>query len=288
MSYLNRYYKVLDYIDTHLEDELTLDSLSDVACLSKYHFHRQFSALFGLTVANYVKLIRIKRASFQLAYRKHIRVIDIALANGYESPEAFSRAFNDLTGQSPTSFRSNPRWDSWHVQYQELKEMRSQRMKSENPKYSVNIVSFDEIKVAALEHQGPPELIGHSVNKFIEWRIKNRLPPSVSRTFNIFYNDPSTIDPEKFRLDICASVKSEVNENSYGIVPKTIPAGRCAVLRHIGSEEDLEESVKYIYSQWLINSDEELRDFPLFFERVKLFPDVPEHEAIIDIYLPLK
>lgn len=72
------------------------------------------------------------------------------------------------------------------------------------------------------------------------------------------------------------------------MITKVIPGGRCALLRHIGTDENIGESVNYLYAQWLPLSGEELRDFPLFFQRVSFFPDVPEHEAIADIYLPLR
>jgi AraC family transcriptional regulator len=55
-------------------------------------------------------------------------------------------------------------------------------------------------------------------------------------------------------------------------VQKLIPGGRCAVLRHIGSEDHLGETVSFLYSQWLPQSGEELRDFPLYFQRVLVFP----------------
>jgi AraC family transcriptional regulator len=89
-------------------------------------------------------------------------------------------------------------------------------------------------------------------------------------------------------LDICASTDRNVTDNSFGVVEKTIPGGRCAVLRYIGDEANLGESIAYLYSNWLPLSGEEPRDFPLFLQRVKFFPDVPEHEAIIDVFLPLK
>ena len=54
-----------------------------------------------------------------------------------------------------------------------------------------------------------------------------------------------------------------------------------------GSDDTLEDTVSFLYSQWLPQSGEELRDFPLFFQRVNLFPSVPEHEAITDVFLPL-
>ncbi|OMH27128.1 GyrI-like domain-containing protein [Motiliproteus sp. MSK22-1] len=283
-----RYYRVLEYIDSHVDEDLSVDLLSQVACLSKYHFHRQFSALFGITVSDYVGQVRMKRASYLLAFRKESPIIDVALASGYKSPEAFSRAFNQSVGQSPSVFRALPHWNPWHQKFQLLKDLRIQNMKTQIKDHPVDIVVFDETKVAVLEHRDAPEKLGHSIRQFIEWRKENKLPPSKSRTFNIVYDDPSVTLPENYRFDLCASVKSEVAENAYGIVTKSIPAGRCAVIRHLGSDDTIGESIQYLYSDWLPTVDEELRDFPLFFERLSFFPDIAEHQMVTDIYLPLK
>jgi AraC family transcriptional regulator len=141
--------------------------------------------------------------------------------------------------------------------------------------------------VAALEHHGEPQRLGVSIRKFIEWRKQNGLPPTSHATFNLAYCNPVETDPEDFRFDICVATDGEVKENAQGVVPKTIPGGRCAVLRHVGSDDLLGAAAAYLYSTWLPESGEELRDFPLFFQRVKFFPDVPEHEAITDVFLPL-
>ena len=64
-----RMQRVLDHIDRHLDEDLDLDTLSSVAAYSKHHFHRQFTAIFGLSVHRYIQLARMKRASYRLAYR---------------------------------------------------------------------------------------------------------------------------------------------------------------------------------------------------------------------------
>src|SRR5262245_9163354 len=67
-NYHARMRRVLDYIDRHLDSDLDLETLSRVAAFSKFHFHRQFTATFELSVHRYVQLARMKRASHQLAY----------------------------------------------------------------------------------------------------------------------------------------------------------------------------------------------------------------------------
>jgi AraC family transcriptional regulator len=114
------------------------------------------------------------------------------------------------------------------------------------------------------------------------------LPPKVSATFNILYDNSAETDPGDFRFDLCAATEREIALNSFGIVAKTIPGGRCAVLRHAGSDDTLAETLTYLYSEWLPQSGEEPRDFPLYLQRISFFPDVPEHEAVCDVFLPLK
>ena len=82
-SYHARMQRVLDYIDRHLDDDLDLDATSSIAAFSKYHFHRQFTATFGLSVHRYVQLARMKRASYRLAFAGAQSVTEIAMAVSY-------------------------------------------------------------------------------------------------------------------------------------------------------------------------------------------------------------
>lgn len=286
-NYRARFRRVLEHIDTHLDADLGVEQLSAVAAFSKHHFHRQFTALFGMGVYKYLQLKRLKRASYELAFRTQ-PIVDIALASGYEGSEAFSRAFKKSIGQSPSEFRKQPQWDPWYALYQPLTDLRATHMKVETTAARVNIVDFEATRVATLEHRGPPNLLGDSIRKFIEWRGENKLPPRISATFNVLYDNPAEVDPKDYRFGLCAATDREVPPNAHGVAAQVIPGGRCAVVRHTGSDDNLANIVNYLYSEWLPASGEELRDFPLFFQRVKFFPEVPEHEAVTDVFLPLK
>jgi AraC family transcriptional regulator len=285
-NYRARFRRVLEHIDAHLDSDLSVEELSEVASFSKYHFHRQFTELFGLGVYKYIQLKRLKRASYQLAFHTQ-QILDIALSSGYEGPEAFARAFRKSIGQSPSEFRKQPGWEPWYAMYQPLIELRATHMKVETTAGQVNIVEFERTRVAMLEHRGHLNLLGDSIRKFIEWRKENKLPPKISATFNLVY-DNRELDPKDHRFDLCAATERAIAPNPQGVIEKVIPGGRCAVVRHIGSDDNIIDVVSYLYSEWLPASGEELRDFPLFFQRVKFFPDVPEHEAVTDVFLPLR
>ena len=286
--YLARMRAVLAYIDAHLEDALEVEQLAEVAAFSKYHFHRQFTLLFGMNVGRYVHLLRLKRAAHQLAYRDDARITDIALACGYEAPEAFARAFRKQAGQSPTDFRATPQWATWAADLHALRALRSQHMPAQPQARTVNIMEREDVPVAAIEHHGDPARLGQTIRTFIAWRREHQLHPSVSATYNIVYNNPDDVPPEAFRMDICAAAREPVAPNGAGIIAKTLAGGRYAVLRHTGSDDTLDQSVAYLYAEWLPASGEALRDAPLLFQRVRFYPDVPEHEAVTDVLLPLK
>lgn len=286
--YLARMRAVLAHIDAHLEDALDVEQLAEVAAFSKYHFHRQFTLLFGMNVGRYVQLLRLKRAAHQLAYRDAARITDIALACGYEAPEAFTRAFRKQAGQSPTDFRDTPQWGTWAADLHALRALRSQHMPTQPQARSVDIVEREDVPVATIEHHGDPARLGQTIRTFIAWRREHRLHPSVSATYNIVYNNPDDVPPDAFRMDICAATRDAIAPNAAGVVPKTLAGGRYAVLRHIGSDDTLDQSVAYLYVEWLPASGEALRDAPLLFQRVRFYPDVPEHEAVTDVLLPLR
>jgi AraC family transcriptional regulator len=152
----------------------------------------------------------------------------------------------------------------------------------------VGIVDFKETRVAALQHRGDPRSIGSSIHQFITWRKINHLPPSANATFNILYGDPQKTVSDDFQCDICVATDREIAPNAFGIVEKIIPGGRCAVVRHIGSDDAIGTIAEFLYTKWLPQSGEALRDYPLFLQRVRFFPEVPEDETVLDIFLPLK
>ncbi|MBS9423469.1 AraC family transcriptional regulator [Photorhabdus caribbeanensis] len=282
-AYVKRFNQVFHYIERHLDEPLTLEQLSEVANFSRYHFHRQFANYCGIPVGRYIQLMRLKRASYRLAFNPLEKIIDIALDAGFQNPESFSRAFKQSFGLTPSQFRKQPAWINWHQCIPEQKHIRRQTM-------NVKIVNFPETLVAILPHHGQPELVNATAARFIEWRKTTGLSPvTSSQTYGIAPHDPATIKGEDFRFDICGTIVAPIQEdNLFGVTNGTIPGGRCAVARHHGSHDSLSESARYLYRDWLPASGEELRDFPLYFHYLNFVHEVATHELLTDIYLPLK
>lgn len=287
-NYHARMRRVLDHIDRHLDDDLDLDTLSDVAALSKFHFHRQFTATFGVSVHRYVQFARMKRASYRLAYRDAQTVTEIAMDAGYDAPDAFARAFRQRFGSSPSSFRNAPDWEPWLAAFGPLDNARSKLMQANFNTDDVTIRNVPSLPVAIMEHHGDPATIGATVRRFIAWRKANGLAPKTNPTFNVFHSAPRTTPPTEYRMDLCVGIDRPIEANGERIKSGTIPGGRCAVLRVVGNTDNLEPAALYLYRDWLPASGEELRDFPLYCQRLVFFPEVPEHEAVAELFLPLK
>lgn len=281
-EYRRRFDGVFAYIERHLDDVLLLEKLSAVAHFSPYHFHRQFAACCGVTPWRYIQLMRLKHASYRLAFNSAEKITDIALDAGFQHSESFSRAFKQMFGMTPSEFRLQPAWVTWHQRMPQLNLRRREKM-------PVEIKTFPATQIAMLTHRGQHERINETAARFIAWRKTTGLSPVLtSQTFGIAPDDPATTDPEVFQFHICGSVTEPIPEdNPFGVVNGTIPGGRCAVLRHCGSHDALTELAQQLYRDWLPASGEELRDFPLYMHYMNFVHEVPEHELVTDIYLPL-
>ncbi|WP_395333011.1 AraC family transcriptional regulator [Novosphingobium sp. BL-8H] len=283
--YLERMARVVERIEAEPDPALDLETVSAWAGFSPYHFHRQFRALCGMPLQRFVQLSRLHRAGMQLAFRPGTRVIDAALDAGYETPEAFARAFRAKFGQAPSAFRSAPDWSAWEAVSASLQTARNRTM-VDTMTAEIEIREFAPVRVAIMEHRGDPERIGDTIRRFIDWRREAGFTPNKSRTFNVFPTDPRTTPEDDHRVWLCACVPSRFVGDGRVRVAE-IPGGRCAVLAVNGPAMDLEEPAMRLYRDWLPSSGEALRDFPLFCERVRLYPQVSAAEALTELLLPL-
>jgi AraC family transcriptional regulator len=153
---------------------------------------------------------------------------------------------------------------------------------------NVEIVTFPETKVAAIEHRGPPALEHETVRKLIAWKLENRLlDPLKHRSYGVHYTDPRITPSSEHRVDFCVSIDEDVSPNLNGIITKVIPTCRCARARDIGSRAN-NQAAAYLYDKWLPQSGEAPGDLAIIFHYVNVGPNVREEDMITDVYLPLK
>lgn len=100
MEWLNNLSKAIEYIENHLDQEISFDEVARIASCSTYYFQRIFSYVAGISLAEYIRRRRMTQAAFELQGTDK-RVLEIALKYGYASPTSFNRAFQSVHGISP-------------------------------------------------------------------------------------------------------------------------------------------------------------------------------------------
>jgi AraC family transcriptional regulator len=104
MDWLERINGAIEYIEDNLAGDINYKEVAKFACCSTYHFQRMFSFITDITLSDYIRRRRLTLAAFELQ-NTNVKVIDVALKYAYDSPEAFTRAFHNLHGVTPTSAR---------------------------------------------------------------------------------------------------------------------------------------------------------------------------------------
>jgi AraC family transcriptional regulator len=97
------------YIRFHIQERLDRETLADVAGFSVPHFHRIFTAHVGESAISYVRRLRLERAAQKLRMGA-VDITEVALAAGYDTHAAFSKAFKQQFGLSPSEFRQLGCW----------------------------------------------------------------------------------------------------------------------------------------------------------------------------------
>lgn len=104
MEYDQKMRESLDYIENNLSNNIQLETLSRIAFLSKYHYHRLFHKIIGESVKKYINKRKMACAALELIQSDE-RIIDIALKYQFGSQEAFSRAFKRIYNITPGEYR---------------------------------------------------------------------------------------------------------------------------------------------------------------------------------------
>lgn len=105
MEWIGRLNQALDYIEDNLDGEIDFEKIAQIACCSFFHFQRMFSYIAGIPLSEYIRRRRMTAAAFDLQ-TSDIKIIDLALKYGYDSPTSFNRAFQTLHGTAPSTART--------------------------------------------------------------------------------------------------------------------------------------------------------------------------------------
>lgn len=105
MDWIQGLQRALDYIEENITEPIDYAEAAKKAYSSSFHFQRVFSTICGYTLGDYIRFRRLSLAGSELA-AENVKVIDVALKYGYDTPESFSRAFTRFHGVTPSEAKN--------------------------------------------------------------------------------------------------------------------------------------------------------------------------------------
>lgn len=281
-DYVESINRVLKHIDDHLDSDLSVDRMAEIALFSKFHFHRIFKGAVGETITAYVIRRRLERSIFLFKSQPQLSVTQVALEVGFNSPEHFSRKFKEKFSVTAKEFRtSNPKeqdslknskmyqevsQDSFYHIYQQSREMDTfdfSVIVRDQPQYRVAFVS----DVFGLDGTN----LVHAYNHLIEWASDKHLNLRDAVQFAISRDDFEITPAEQYRMEFCVSVPEAVNGGGrIGI--QSLCGGLYALIRVKGDIHQVAQAWDYLYKHWLPQSDYRPIDQPA----VEIFLEGPD------------
>ncbi|MFD2180039.1 AraC family transcriptional regulator [Veronia pacifica] len=284
-NYLKRLYQVIDYIYSHIDESLDVNRLAEVACMSPYHFHRIYRSVIGEPVNATVRRLRLHKSAAMLLRSEHA-LLDVAVASGYRSSEAYNRAFKKEFGQTPGQFRVQG-------EEQNIPSVFSQRMmtseESDHTMYDTELENFEGLKLVGIRHLGDYMNIGQVFEKLLMSAGQYQWFRQDTRMIGIYYDDPSSVPVEDRRSMACMTLPkgAEIPEGR-GLEVLDVPAGKTVSLLFKGSYAELEKPYNWLFGEWLPSSGLEMENFPAFEEYLNDSRVTPPSELMTRIHCLVK
>ena len=274
-SYEDRILRVLAFVHDNPGSDLSLDSLADVAAMSRFHWHRVFKALTGETCAQSVRRMRLHLGATRLI-KSDRPLEEIAPAVGYPNPASLARAFTEAYGMSPAAFRKAGR----------LMPPSPQFRTGEYPMHPIAIRTEPARRLAVLAHTGPYEKIGRSFEAFGAICQARSLWPHLGPMIGLYLDSPDTVPASDLRS--FAGAEWRGGNLPEGLEEQQLPGGKTAVLTFKGPYSGISAAYDSLFGNWLPQSGEEPADTPCFEIYLNNPREVPPEELLTEICLPLK
>ena len=269
MDWVKQLNEAINYIEENLAGEISYDTVSRIACCSTYNFQRMFSYIADKPLSEYIRSRRLTLAAFDLLNSKE-KIVDISLKYGYESQDAFSRAFKSFHGVLPSSVRNDT------VQLKSCPKLSFQiSIKGENH-MNYQIEQWPAFSVMGIEHaiKTPtafdviPQIwenawrngeMTNFIENFPDYRPAGFLGIAIGGQWG---------NSDEMNYMIAVTNHVDVPECKHvppldGMTEFSLPAATWAIFEANGELPDATQKIyKQFYTEWLPNSGYSLADLP--------------------------
>ena len=282
----------IEHIAAHLDSALDLRTLASGAGLSPFHFHRVFRGMVGEAPIELIRRLRLERAAWQLATTDE-PVTGIAFDAGYETHEAFTRAFRAAYSTPPSGFRrrAHPRIElaaSCGVHYEDTswtpvlipRDSGGQQMQ-------VEIREMPAMRVGAVRHVGPYNQIVEAFERMNVLAERAGLHEQAQPVMlAIYHDDPDTTPQHELRSD-AALVFAPDADMPEGFTEQHIAGGRYASALHVGPYEQLGDAWARFMGEWLPASGQRMRDAASYEIYLNTPATAPKDQLQTEMRIPL-
>ena len=272
-NYRDRVARVIAHIVAHPLAAHRLEDLAAIAHFSPFHFHRVYSSIAGETVAATVRRVRLALAT-RLLEQGGQSITQVALEVGYDSPQAFTRAFSQFTGQSPRAFQRD--MQRLHFTPRAASATAGQTL-------AVQIVERPAQRLHALRHHGPPSTIPHTQRRLYlqcGQRAVHRLGASCG--------DPQDVEGGSFRYYAAVELPDAPSGADGGLERLDVPAGLYARHTLAGPYTRINAALAAIHTRWLPASGYEPDD-RLVLEHYRNSPrNAAQADLRTDLLIPIR
>ncbi|MGF9893071.1 AraC family transcriptional regulator [Priestia megaterium] len=264
MDSLKNMNRALHYIEENLTNDIDFKEVARLALCSEYHFKRMFSFLAGITLSEYIRRRRLTLAAFELK-DNNMKVIDIAIKYGYNSPDSFTRAFQNLHGLTPSEAKKNG------YSLKAYPQMTFQLSIKGGNEMNYRIEEKEAFHIVGIKERVP--IIFHGVNPKIAAMWESLTYETINKLKNLSNVNPlgllsASVNfsegrmEEKGELDHYVGVAT-TKDCPNNLIQLEIPALTWAVFEAVGPFPDtLQDVWGRIYSEWFPSSNYEQVEGP--------------------------
>lgn len=316
-EYASRINRVIDYVKSNLDEDLSLDKLASIGLFSKFYFHRVFKSICGENLNDFVSRTRIEHSAFFLIHRPSSPITTIAYDVGFSSPSVYSRAFKKRFGMSPSFWRKTKSPKSkiciidsniGQVNSNLCKEVGKVTLyidsRTQKPKWRINmkndkslkiqVQTMPDIHIAYVRHNGkynPHDkvLFQGLFSKLMNWAIpRNLFRPPETKAMTVYSGHPDTTAPDNLSVDACISVKKgTIVDGEVG--KRVIAGGQYAVVSMIDATMDeCGQAWDEVFNHWLPESGYQPGDGGYYCNHLNDPEQHPQKLHNVELYLPVK
>ncbi len=287
MNALKQFNDAMAYIEKNLMDTIDTNQMARIAGCSEYHFRRMFSFLAGMSLGEYIRRRRLSLAAMLLHSKKE-KVIDVALSLGYETPEAFSKAFQAIHGVNPSQARKS------NVELKSFPPMTFQLTISGGIEMDYRIVDKEPFQIVGFKKRVTLQFKG--VNPQIDTLVEKLTPQAISELKSLCDLEPMGIINASANFSERTAEGSELDQyigvattkpvpNDYDILQ--VEASTWAVFSAIGAFPNaLQETWAKIYGEWFPTSGYEFTAGPEILWNES--PDTSKADYKSEIWIPVR